>query len=74
LSFTEQSRQGIEKFLQRTPMNYAIGLESDETFDRYGVSGIPQAFLVDRAGKIAWEGNSGDDALEGAIQSALETK
>ena len=74
LSFTEQNRPGIEKFIQRTPMIYAIGLESDETFDRYGVSGIPQAFLVDRAGKIAWEGNSGDPALEGAIKSALETK
>jgi thiol-disulfide isomerase/thioredoxin len=72
--FTEQNRPGIEKFVQRTPMNYAIGLESDETFDRYGVSGIPQAFLVDRAGKIVWEGNSGDTALEGSIKSALEKK
>lgn len=74
LSFTEQNRQGIEKFIQRTPMNYAIGLESDETTDRYGVTGIPQAFLVNRAGKIVWEGSSGDAALEGAIKSALETK
>ena len=74
LSFTEQNRSGIEKFIHRTPMNYAIGLESDEAFDRYGVSGIPQAFLVDRAGKIFWEGNSGDTALEGNIKSALEIK
>lgn len=74
LSFTEQNRPGIEKFILRTPMNYAIGLESDETFDRYSVSGIPQAFLVDRVGKIAWEGNSGDTALEDCIKSALETK
>jgi thiol-disulfide isomerase/thioredoxin len=74
LSFTEQNQPGIEKFIQRTPMNYAIGLESGEAFDRYGVSGIPQAFLVDRAGKIVWEGDSGDAALEDTIKSALETK
>jgi len=53
---------------------YAIGLESDATFDRYGVTGIPQAFLLDKSGKITWEGHSGDAALEGAIQAAVKTE
>jgi thiol-disulfide isomerase/thioredoxin len=72
LSFTEQNRPGVETFLKRTPMAYTIGLESDDTFDRYGVTGIPQAFLVDESGKIVWEGSSDDKSLDGAIQSALK--
>lgn len=72
LSFTEQNRPGVENFLKHTPMDYAIGLESDATFDQYGVTGIPQAFLVDASGKIVWEGNSGDKALEVAVQAALK--
>ena len=52
-------------------MAYAIGLESDDTLDRYGVTGIPQAFLVDGSGKIIWAGNSGDQSLDAAIKTAL---
>jgi thiol-disulfide isomerase/thioredoxin len=71
LSFTEQSRQGIEPFLKRTPMQYAIGVESPDTFDAYGIVSIPQAFLVDASGTINWEGSSGDKSLDEAIQAAL---
>lgn len=74
VSFTEQNRHGIENFIKRTPIAYTIGLEGDGTFDRYGVTAIPQAFLVDKSGKISWEGNSGDAALDGAIQAALKMK
>jgi hypothetical protein len=38
------------------------------------VTGIPQAFLLDKSGKITWEGHSGDAALEGAIQAAVKTE
>jgi thiol-disulfide isomerase/thioredoxin len=72
LSFTEQDRSGIERFTNQTPMHYAVGTESNTTFDRYGITGIPQAFLVDASGKIVWEGNSGDKSLDGAIQGALK--
>jgi thiol-disulfide isomerase/thioredoxin len=72
LGFTEQNRAGIEAFLKRTPMVYAIGLEGNDTFDRYGVSGIPRAFLVNETGKIIWEGSSEDKALDAAIASALK--
>jgi thiol-disulfide isomerase/thioredoxin len=74
VSFADQNRQWIEAFMKRTPIVYAIGLESGATFDRYGVTGIPQAFLLDKSGKIAWEGNSGDPALEGALQAAVKTE
>ncbi|MGH7980568.1 MAG: TlpA family protein disulfide reductase, partial [Limisphaerales bacterium] len=74
VSFTAQNRRGIENFIKRTPIAYAIGLEGDATFDRYGVTAIPQAFLVDKSGKISWEGSSGDAALDGAIQAALKMK
>lgn len=71
VSFTEQDRNGIEAFTRRTSMDYIIGTEGEATFDRYGVTGIPAAFVVDKTGSISWEGNSGDAALEGAVQAAI---
>jgi len=71
LSFTQQDRGIIDAFLRRTPMEYVIGTESEATFERYGIIGIPAAFVVDKEGKISWEGHSGEPALEAAIEAAL---
>jgi thiol-disulfide isomerase/thioredoxin len=74
VSFTDQNRQGIENFTKRTPIVYAVGLEGGATFGRYGVTEIPQAFLLNKSGKIIWEGSSGDAALEGVLQVAVKTE
>jgi thiol-disulfide isomerase/thioredoxin len=74
VSFADQNRQWIESFMKRTPIAYAIGLESGATFDRYGVTGIPQAFLLDKSGKITWEGPSDDAALDLALQAAVKAE
>jgi thiol-disulfide isomerase/thioredoxin len=70
LSFTDQSKKGIEAFLQRTPIKYTVGAGSDLAAE-YGVTGIPHAFLVGKDGKILWNGNPIDEALEKAITAAV---
>jgi thiol-disulfide isomerase/thioredoxin len=73
LSFTDQSKQGIEKFTKTTPMKYILGCGSDLAAE-YGVSGIPHAFIVGRDGKLFWEGNPGHADFDKRIREALDAK
>lgn len=70
LSFTDQSRRGIEEFLEKTPIHYAIGTGSDLAAE-YGVTGIPHAFLIGRDGKLLWHGNPSSEAFDTQLTSAL---
>jgi thiol-disulfide isomerase/thioredoxin len=58
IGVTNEKRSVVEKFLKDTKMEYfpAIDAKLGSTF---GVSGIPHAVLVDKTGKIIWEGHPG---------------
>jgi thiol-disulfide isomerase/thioredoxin len=71
LSFTDQSKKGIEAFVARMPITYTVGAGSD-LYAEYGVSGIPHAFLIGKDSKILWSGNPGEEALEKAITAAVD--
>ncbi len=71
LSFTDQSRRGIENFLAERTMHYVVGTGS-ELFRTYGVTGIPHAFVIDRSGTLRWHGHPGTPAFEQQIKAALE--
>jgi thiol-disulfide isomerase/thioredoxin len=73
LSFTDQSKQGIQNFLKGTTMKYIIGTGS-ELAAEYGVVGIPHAFILGRDGKLLWEGNPGDQDFDKQVQAALGAK
>ena len=53
---TNEKRDVVEKFLKKTKMDYFPALDANlgRTF---GVTGIPHAVLVDKTGKIVWEGH-----------------
>jgi len=70
LSFTDQSRQGIENFLKDMPMKYGIGTGS-ELAAEYGVRAIPHAFLIGKDGKLIWQGNALDDGFQKLLDVAL---
>lgn len=70
LTFVEEGHQTMDKFLKRTAVEYPIGLEST-TLEDYGISGIPHAFVVNRAGKIVWHGHPAKPEMEEAISSAV---
>lgn len=71
VSLTDEDRveAKIDAFMADMKMDYIVGTGSDTHID-YGVNGIPTAFVIDRAGKIAWIGHPMSD-LERAIESAL---
>ncbi|MCX7885875.1 MAG: TlpA family protein disulfide reductase [Verrucomicrobiae bacterium] len=56
IGVSNEKRDVVEKFLKTTRMDYypAVDANLAKTF---GVTGIPHAVLVDKTGKIVWEGH-----------------
>ena len=71
LSFVEEGHQTMDRLLRRTPVKYPIGLESS-ALDAYGITGIPHAFVIDRQGRVAWEGHSASPEMEAVITAELK--
>ncbi len=69
LSFTDQSRNGVEPFLKRVPVRYTLGVGTDVAAD-YGVTALPHAFLIGKGGKVLWHGAPSDEELEKKIAAA----
>lgn len=70
LSFVEEGHKTMDAFLNRTHVNYPVGLESS-SLEAYGVTGIPDAFVIDQDGKIIWHGHSAAPELDSVISAAL---
>jgi thiol-disulfide isomerase/thioredoxin len=70
LSLVAEGHQTMDSFLAKRNVEYPIGLESG-SLDDYGVTGIPQVFVVGSNGKIVWEGNSASPDMDKAIEQAM---
>jgi thiol-disulfide isomerase/thioredoxin len=66
VSLTQEDKGAVKGFVKANKMIYAIGGKSSSG-GRYGVRGIPAAFIVDPEGKIAWTGHP-----MGGLDRALE--
>lgn len=54
LSVTDEEPPVIKKFLEKRPIHGWVGIANTTKLAKtYGVEGIPQTFLIDRAGKLA---------------------
>jgi thiol-disulfide isomerase/thioredoxin len=74
LGFTNQSRRGIESFLQRKQaIGYTIGTGSNLDTE-YGVRKLPYAFLVGRDGRLLWHGRPTSADIESRVVAALGTE
>jgi len=71
LSFVEEGHKTMDKFLASKRVKYPIGLESSSLED-YGITSIPHAFVIDRAGKVVWHGHSASVEMEEAIVAELK--
>jgi thiol-disulfide isomerase/thioredoxin len=71
LSFVEEGHQTMDPFLTKKHVEYPIGLESS-SLDDYGITGIPDAFVIDQNGSIIWHGNSASSEMDKIIAKALE--
>jgi hypothetical protein len=58
---------GADQFVKENKINYAVGL-GGSTAATYGVTGIPQTYLIDARGKVAWEGHTASETdVEGLL-------
>jgi thiol-disulfide isomerase/thioredoxin len=71
LSFVEEGHQTMDPFLTKRHVEYPIGLESS-SLDDYGITGIPDAFVIDQNGRIIWHGNSASSELNEVLAKAME--
>jgi thiol-disulfide isomerase/thioredoxin len=57
IGITNEDKKTVQNFRKSTPMEYNVAIDKKDLGEKLGVSGIPHAFLVDKAGKIVWEGH-----------------
>ena len=68
VSLTNEKPDQVEPFAKEAKMDYLIGMESP-TGAAYQVRGIPQAFIIDKEGKVVWAGHP-LDGLDKALEKA----
>ena len=73
ISLTDDDRAKVEAFQKsaKSPIEYTVGVGSDLSA-KYGVTSIPQAFLIGRSGKLLWQGHPAE--CEAKIEAAVEEK
>lgn len=69
VSLTGEHPPEVARFAQKMGMNYPIGTDSTSAAT-FGIPGIPYAIVLDRQGKIVWEGFP-LFGLEEALKKAL---
>jgi thiol-disulfide isomerase/thioredoxin len=48
----------VKEFMKKLPMNYAVAIDASGSLGTaFGIRGIPHALVVDKTGKIVWEGH-----------------
>jgi thiol-disulfide isomerase/thioredoxin len=54
---TDEDNATIRKFTKTVPMAYFPATDKGKLSEKFGIQGIPHAMLVDKTGKIVWEGH-----------------
>ncbi|MBS4027393.1 MAG: TlpA family protein disulfide reductase [Ignavibacteriales bacterium] len=58
LSLSDEKKEVVEPFLAKNKMKASIALDNqDKTFSAYGVSSIPNMFVIDKKGNVVWGGH-----------------
>ena len=58
VGITDEARAKIIKFKKEVPIEYSVGLDVCGKYSKpFGIQGIPHAVLVDKSGKVVWEGH-----------------
>ena len=57
IGITDEDKKTVEKFRKANPMEYNVAIDKKDIGQKLGITGIPHAFLVDKDGKIVWEGH-----------------
>jgi thiol-disulfide isomerase/thioredoxin len=58
IGISDEDQGTVEKFRKTLPMEYTVALDKGGSLQqKFGIEGIPQAFVVDKSGKIVWQGH-----------------
>jgi thiol-disulfide isomerase/thioredoxin len=57
LGITDEPSQTIRAFIKKMPIDYPVATDKRNIAADFGISGIPHAFVVDKAGNVVWEGH-----------------
>jgi thiol-disulfide isomerase/thioredoxin len=58
VGITGEDNTVVERFRARTPMHYAVALDRDQALAaEFQVKTIPQAWLLDKDGRVVWSGH-----------------
>jgi len=58
IGITKEKKKVVSDFLTGIPMDYFPALDPEGKYSgQFKVTGIPHALLVDKAGKVVWEGH-----------------
>jgi thiol-disulfide isomerase/thioredoxin len=67
----------VKEFVKTTKFTYHVACDDDnKTNGSYmeGVDGIPHAFIVDKNGIVAWQGNPLSDGIDAAVEQIVSGK
>ncbi len=58
IGISDEDKAKVEDFRKGVPMDYNVALDKEgKLAEKFGITGIPHAFVVGKDGKIAWEGH-----------------
>ena len=60
----------VKQMVKSKGMTYYVGMDNGLS-DKYSVRGVPSAFIIDRNGKVAWQGHPMQPGFEPALVKSI---
>jgi thiol-disulfide isomerase/thioredoxin len=80
IGISDEKPDKVKPFVEKMgdKMDYTVAIDKDKGtsegyMEAYGINGIPHAFIVDKAGRVAWNGHPMDD-LDKRLEDMLSGK
>jgi len=69
---TNEEADVVKGFMKKVPMNYTVAIDAADTLSSFfGIQGIPHACVVDKSGKVVWDGHPAS-LTEDVIEKVLK--
>ena len=58
IGISDEDPSAVTRFRKKTPISYSVACDPGGRFrQQFGITGIPQSFLVGKDGRIIWQGS-----------------
>lgn len=68
----DRTSEPVKRMVKSKGITYHVGMDNGLS-EKYSVRGVPSAFIIDRSGKVAWQGHPMEPSFEPALVNALKT-